>query len=201
MIEKSESVNLSSVKMIKNFFTADECNRLITTAEQAWTRTHASIQNTDNAQEHYQMDKDYRATVLLQPKTPDHKLCKKIYNFVRTVNYADKGWQFHLAGMYEPPTIMLYDASESGRYDMHLDLGLGYVSSRRKIAYSILLNPHEYEGGELVFQLGRDAEPLVDQSIQGAIILFPTYLLHGVKPVIKGKRYVMVGWVHGNTFK
>ena len=36
---------------------------------------------------------------------------------------------------------------------------------------------------------------------QGTLILFPSYVLHEVKPVTKGERNSLVSWVTGKQFK
>ena len=36
---------------------------------------------------------------------------------------------------------------------------------------------------------------------QGKLILFPSYVLHEVKPVTKGERYSLVAWITGPQFK
>ena len=36
---------------------------------------------------------------------------------------------------------------------------------------------------------------------QGTLIMFPSYVLHEVKPVTKGERNSLVTWVTGNQFK
>ena len=36
---------------------------------------------------------------------------------------------------------------------------------------------------------------------QGTLIIFPSYILHEVKPVTKGERNSLVAWVTGKQFK
>ena len=36
---------------------------------------------------------------------------------------------------------------------------------------------------------------------QGTAIAFPSYVLHGVKPVTTGTRYSLVAWITGPEFK
>jgi PKHD-type hydroxylase len=57
----------------------------------------------------------------------------------------------------------------------------------RKLSVSIqLTDPKEYEGGEL-YLYDDDKGTLMDKK-QGTLILFPSYVLHEVMPVIKGER-------------
>ena len=36
---------------------------------------------------------------------------------------------------------------------------------------------------------------------QGTLILFPSYVLHEIKPVTKGERNSLVTWITGKPFK
>ena len=93
-----------------------------------------------------------------------------------------------------------------GKYDWHVDVGPGAVPSMRKISYSILLNPGEYEGGEFVSKIGRKNVAFEgtgnspSEDLTGTMILFPSYVLHRISEVTKGTRYSLVGWAHGNSF-
>ena len=57
--------------------------------------------------------------------------------------------------------------------------------------------PEQYEGGELIVKTSKK-----EQSVpltQGKMILFPSFILHKVTPVTKGERYMLVGWLRGET--
>mgnify|MGYP003677217951 FL=1 len=70
----------------------------------------------------------------------------------------------------------------------------------RKLSLSIqLTDPKEYEGGELYIYEGDKGEKM--KQGQGDLILFPSYMLHEVKPVTKGERNSLVCWVTGKQFK
>ena len=80
-------------------------------------------------------------------------------------------------------------------YDWHLDFGR--EASSRKLSVSVALSPSEdYEGGALAF-------PSIefDRLAQGAAVLFPSFLLHGVQPVKRGRRCALVAWVGGPPFR
>ena len=70
----------------------------------------------------------------------------------------------------------------------------------RKLSISIqLTDPKEYEGGELILYDCEKGEEMNKE--QGTLIMFPSYTLHEIKPVIKGERNSLVTWVTGNKFK
>ena len=64
---------------------------------------------------------------------------------------------------------------------------------------SILLNdPDEFDGG--IFQM-QTSDTYDIELNKGDLIVFPSYCVHRVSPMIKGTRYAVVGWAHGNSFK
>jgi PKHD-type hydroxylase len=70
----------------------------------------------------------------------------------------------------------------------------------RKLSFVIQLSdPKDYKGGEL--QIHLSDTPEVMKKEQGTLIAFPSYILHEVTPITKGKRYSLVGWITGKPFK
>jgi PKHD-type hydroxylase len=74
-----------------------------------------------------------------------------------------------------------------------------------------LTDGSEYEGGELEFDF-RNYDPHMREEAKhlkqvkeilpkGSIIVFPSFVWHRVKPVIKGTRYSLVMWNLGYPFK
>ena len=83
----------------------------------------------------------------------------------------------------------------------HMDSTFGYnlKTEDRKISFSIQLSdPDDYEGGELLLNHGNDC---VVSKTKGSMTLFPSFTVHEVKPVTKGIRYSLVGWVVGDKLK
>ena len=39
-----------------------------------------------------------------------------------------------------------------------------------------------------------------EEDLTGAMVLFPSYLLHRITEITKGTRYSLVGWAHGNSY-
>lgn len=87
--------------------------------------------------------------------------------------------------------ILRYEPS--GFYAPHADLGKGETASRKLSVVTFLSPPENYGGGELVFYPRFAPCP----REQGTLLLFPSYLMHEVKPVSHGQRYTLVSWVHG----
>ena len=71
-----------------------------------------------------------------------------------------------------------------------------FTGPTRKISFSLgLSNSNEYEGGDLVIKTSfKENHYKLDR---GDIIVFPSWVLHKVTSVTKGKRRVVVGWGEG----
>jgi len=202
---------LDRVATLPNLFTPDECQQVINTALNDWDERESMIQRDEGTEikQNFKEDFDYRNTTLFIPKGPDDWLFNKILGAIMGFNNSESGYNFDVRGLAEPPNVMRYQAPDinpngkPGKYDWHMDVGPGPVPSMRKISYSVLLNPTEYEGGELCFHIGRNTDPHGDQhmeSMLGSMLLFPSYMVHRVLPMTKGTRYAIVGWAHGSSF-
>jgi PKHD-type hydroxylase len=83
-----------------------------------------------------------------------------------------------------------------------------YVGKIRKLSLTLNLNgSDEYEGGNLMFDMGKHNEDLnqfyecTEIREKGSLIVFPSYLHHCVTPVTKGTRYSLVLWCLGEAFR
>lgn len=69
------------------------------------------------------------------------------------------------------------------------------ADSGRKISVTVQLSAgDDYEGGELELNSGKILSAMREA---GAIVLFPSFMLHRVAPVTRGQRWAIVGWVQG----
>lgn len=93
------------------------------------------------------------------------------------------------------PQILKYE--ENDYFDWHIDVGSEYPT--RKLSFIIQLSDEkDYEGGDVEL-LNAKLTPLAKK--QGSVIIFPSYLTHKISKIVKGTRYSIVGWIHGNSFK
>ena len=106
-------------------------------------------------------------------------------------------FNFDLFGLAEGFQFTRYDAP-TGHYGMHIDKALN--GTVRKLSLTIQLSsPEDYEGGELALQFDRKADVMSKEL--GKMLVFPSYVLHEVRPVTKGTRYSLVAWITGKPFK
>ena len=121
------------------------------------------------------------------------------------VHNKRSGWNFNLKSV-EPLQYTYYEVGN--HYDWHIDShAKPYKDGTiRKLSFTICLN-EDYEGGEIELSYP-NPKPEKHQYYQfdgkftqGTIITFPSFVWHRVKPVTKGIRKVLVGWVVGPAFK
>ena len=113
------------------------------------------------------------------------------------LNLNERFFNFDIFGLNEGFQFTHYKAP-SNKYGKHVDRSSDFIV--RKLSISIqLTDPKEYEGGELY--LYEDDQGVLMDKKQGTLIMFPSYVLHEVKPVTKGERNSLVTWVTGNQFK
>jgi len=120
----------------------------------------------------------------------------RIANVARQLN--TKFFNFDLHGFLEDMQFTRYEEINA-HYTWHIDASKATVISRKLSLVLQLSDPSEYEGGELQLFSGIKPETVTKQK--GAIVLFPSYVLHRVTPLTKGTRYSLVVWISGSPFK
>jgi PKHD-type hydroxylase len=120
---------------------------------------------------------------------------RRVTDAVTSLN--NQYFKFDLFGFSEGFQFTRYDAP-SGFYGMHTDKFLN--GPVRKLSLTIQLSaPEDYEGGELAFQVNSRIDVMPKEH--GKIIVFPSYVLHEVRPITKGTRYSLVAWITGAPFR
>jgi PKHD-type hydroxylase len=106
---------------------------------------------------------------------------------------------FDLTGFTDDFQYTVYRGDEGGYYDWHMDFSTRQKIPR-KLSLSIQLSdPDDYEGCDLQFYGHHQLETA--PRTRGAAIIFPSYILHRVTPVISGTRKSLVVWAGGPKFK
>jgi|TARA_B100000768_G_C11268841_1_gene372402 PKHD-type hydroxylase len=129
-------------------------------------------------------------------------LYEKLMKFAKEAN--DRMWNFDLISAPEYIQYTEYHGSDRGEYGWHQDIGPDELSTRKVSITVQLSDDNEYEGGDLSFWMGGNS--LEDNNItapkgKGTVVLFPSYLVHAVKPVTKGIRKSFVLWLGGGHYK
>lgn len=128
-----------------------------------------------------------------------------LFNRVRErCEWVNRSYGFDIHGLYEDIGVMRYDAATpetpAGHYHWHQDFGGGKYSRRKISIVSLLSEPTDFDGGELLMFADRGQERM-SLNERGDMVLFPSWAPHCVVPVARGRRYSLVAWVSGPRFR
>ena len=141
----------------------------------------------------------------------DQWIYKEIQPYIIMANKG-AGWNFDW-DFSEACQFTIYRKNQ--HYDWHCDswdkpYEQGPQKGKiRKLSVTVsLIDPNEYKGGELEFDL-RNKDPNKGPNVvtckeilpKGSLVVFPSFVWHRVKPVTEGTRYSLVIWSLGAPFK
>ena len=117
------------------------------------------------------------------------EIIKTIDNFFYDNLYSEIKSNFSDIKYREKWKLGHYNYEDNGFYNLHTDTA-GDTKYRKTSCVTMLSNSDDYEGGELHFpDLGKKFK--LDK---GDVIIFDSSLLHGVYPVTKGERNVLISF-------
>ena len=172
-----------------NGFSKDECKQII-----EYGNRHSQSKATTGLNRKQNKVRDSEI-VWLAPAEEIQWVYRRMTDIVTSLN--DRFFKFDLFGAIEGFQFTKY-VGPTGKYGKHVDYFPGGIT--RKLSFTLQLSdPDEYEGGELCLYF--ESKPAVMKKDQGYVCVFPSYVLHEVKPVTKGTRYSLVTWITGKPFK
>jgi PKHD-type hydroxylase len=171
----------------KALFTPEECSKIIRTGlDLSLSRATVVI---DGASKTRLRARNSRISRILHDESTDW-----IFQTIATAIAEANSARWH----YEIEQIERLQFTEYGlgaHYDWHVDVGPG-KNITRKLSFSVQLSARAtYFGGQLQFRRGRFRRTA--SYALGSITIFPSFMPHRVSPLFFGKRYSLVGWVHG----
>jgi PKHD-type hydroxylase len=189
----------------KNLFSDDELKLISSTGEALEPQ---QAKTYDNGQK-----RNYRDSHIswIENINDTNWLYKKLISGINNVNSLDAlGWKFNHSVMEK---LQYTRYSKAQHYNWHSDQKAEPYTKMdmpelngliRKISFSVLLND-DYEGGEFEFAYGlpdsdNQIKTITISPKKGLTIIFPSYIIHRVKPVISGERRSLVGWICGKPF-
>lgn len=172
-------------------FTALECNRIIKAALQL------PIENANIGEDPVENHEYRRNRIAWINRGGEFDwVITKLQNIVERINW--QFYRFDIVG-FEPIQFTIYD-DPGDFYSAHIDINHN-SGLMRKISLIVQLSDETtYQGGELeIFHTEHSYLPATNK--QGSVIAFPSFLVHRIKPITKGKRYSLVAWAVGPDFK
>lgn len=108
-----------------------------------------------------------------------------------------QGWKFDITQCNQVEYLK-YDVT--GRYKTHVDTVLNTSGDHtcRKLTALAFLND-DFKGGKFYLQISD--ERIYPTQSKGTIIVFPSFLLHGVEDITEGTRHSVVCWISGPSFR
>jgi len=110
-----------------------------------------------------------------------------------SANY--QAWKFDITHANQAE-FLIYPAG--GRYKSHVDTFLSHGDDCRKLTVLAFLND-DFKGGKFYLQNGH--ERYYPPQSKGTVLVFPSFIMHGVEDVEEGTRYSVVCWIVGKFFK
>lgn len=109
---------------------------------------------------------------------------------------ANKNWKFDIT---EATQSEFLTYKPDGHYVGHIDTFLNPKEPFcRKLTALAFLNDN-FDGGKFFFMLGH--EKIYPEQKAGTVLVFPSFLVHGVEKITSGIRYSVVTWMSGPWFK
>ncbi len=154
-----------------------------------------TLQATVDGDEKYRDDLR-KSSVMFIDNTPENDW---IYNKLGglAINCNNERYWFDLLGFHQELQLTRY--TEGDFFEWHLDFGAGEISARKLSMTMQLSDSDEYEGGDLQFMINQNI--VTAPRKKGTIIIFPSFIIHRVTPITKGKRQSIVGWVSGPPYR
>jgi hypothetical protein len=104
-------------------------------------------------------------------------------------------WKYDITHSNQAEFLM-YDVN--GKYETHVDTFHSRSDETRKLTVLLFLND-DFEGGK--FYIATSHKRMYPEQKKGTVLIFPSFMPHGVEPITKGVRYSIVTWMVGPYFK
>jgi PKHD-type hydroxylase len=170
---------------IKGFLTPDEVARLTALAAQL-KFVNGRVSNPAN------ISKDN-----LQADASDPRYGESVQIVHNAFARSEEFRNFAFPKRMMPPLLARYEPGM--KYGAHADAALLQIDAKSPPLQSdisatvFIADPRSYEGGELVIHLG--TRPVVIKMMPGEAVIYPSTMLHEVRPVRSGTRIVSITFI------
>jgi len=104
-------------------------------------------------------------------------------------------WKFDITHANQAE-FLIYPAG--GRYQAHVDTFLAQGDECRKLTVLAFLND-DFKGGKFFIQDGQNKH--YPPQTKGTVLVFPSFIMHGVEDIEEGQRCSVVCWMVGKFFR
>lgn len=177
----------------RQVFTDAECDRIISMADKQAGWSSAGVYDPSTGGTVDYSSRSVQTTSL--PFDADRFPLSQLIDALAEANDETYGFDLRVIPQSDFPNVLRYSAESADHFRAHRDAGRAF--STRKLTFTLQLSdPRSYMGCDLIFtDLGRPAD-----RTRGVMVTFPSYEMHHVTPVVRGTRYAIVGWVHGDSY-
>ena len=197
---------MKSNMIFENALSDYDCNYINSEAEKILNINDAIVGETTDVSDGLVKDSIRKSkTGFIESWNSEHL---QLWNYVssRLWNYINSANRTNFAFDVSYLDSVQYTKYESGGdyYDWHIDTFIETPNAfHRKLSITVQLSDgSEYEGGNFELNDGTgSALPQDSLRKKGTILIFPSFLLHRVTPVIAGTRKTLVAWVEGRHFR
>lgn len=196
----TRSIDIFTPKMVPfvawKAFEPEECDKIIKTGELFEFQKAKMGSGGDENEDH-----DYRDTDItwIEPNDKTYWIFDRMNEVLAYINHQH--FQMDLT-RFDGFQYSKYKIN--GHYKRHVDVSYNSNDSLyRKLSMSVLLtDPEEYEGGELVLDVGGNMEEATRvKPKKGEMVIFYSHIPHLVEPVTSGKRLALVTWALGEKIR
>ena len=176
----------------ENFLSDKECDDLIKTLDTDELHDATMVGGYEGSI----VNKNVRNT--LSTNFIDENLNKRLEGAIRVANTQYFNYDIESLSVLR---FLKYDIG--GNYNWHTDVGRNETSLRKLTAIIQLSEEKDYEGGDFEFGItDKEGTGLITGNrTKGCLLVFPSFLSHRVTPITKGKRYSIISWMEGDTYK
>ena len=177
-----------------NVLMPQECNELVNSVY-AFEWEHSSVFGIDGKPP---PDTRVSQTIFLHNRRKYKWLYDKMWDLLHLANREFFGFDIQDVQDFQ---LTKYENHDQGHYDWHPDcLYPHHAGMQRKLSAVIpLSHSSQYQGGGFSFRDTGSPEP--EHMEMGNAIVFPSYYVHKVAPVVAGVRYSLVAWFVGPAFR
>ena len=175
---------------VKNLYTPAECAAIRTAIEN----------NIFIAASDHPADRSIKTAKVDLVKYGDIKqVIDKFHNYILNINHKMFGFDIFQQSDLDLLNYNRYHSEDRAEYSWHKD-GEKDQPFDLKLTAILDLSPEPYEGGEFSLFLDGPCE-IAEFRGQGAMIIFPSWIVHKVNPVTSGTRISLSHFVAGPLLK